>query len=245
MFKLRQIISHVHSEPRCVMLWISQAQGAVLSYLVVSEWMVECVCVCVGCVCEHEGIYQKCPPFPWLVSWRWPGLLPWSFPSAQKKRRVVMQGSSQVGICRSAWWCQTACCWQRVLARPTLEVNGWNFKKQSRHALCLPSSGPTTSEPRCVRRKVFPSWWSCCAPTLTRWSELWPSPCATCPSTAATRTWSVQTISNTTFKVLSKGILFQIETNNSGSLLFFHGHCNNNNWWRSMTKTIWLNFMAF
>ena len=38
MFKLRQIMSHVHSEPHCVMLWISQDRGAELSYRVVSKW---------------------------------------------------------------------------------------------------------------------------------------------------------------------------------------------------------------
>lgn len=198
MFKLRQIISHVHSEPRCVMLWISQAQEAVLSCLVASEWMIECVCVC-GWAWRHISKMSS-PPSTGVMEVSW-------------TPRVVMLGSSQVGICRSAWWCQTGRCWPCALTQPTLEVKGWNYKKQSRHALCPPSSGPTTSEPRCVRRKVFPSWWNCCAPTLTRWSELWPSPCATCPSTAATRTWSVQTISNSTrphLRFYQKAFLFKI-----------------------------------
>lgn len=202
MFKLKQIISHVHSEPHCVIPWISQDQGAVLSCLVVTEW---------------------------------------SFPSGQKKRSVVMLGSSQVGICRSAWMSNrmllTAL---RSLSLP-LEVKGWNFKKQSQHALCLASSGPTTSEPQCARRKVFPSWWSCCAPTPTRWFGLWPSPCATCLSTAATRTWSVQTslIPHTH----QKEFLFQIYTHKAqiqwASLLSLHAATT------ATVKILWLIYSFF
>lgn len=170
MFKLRQIISRVRSEPHRVMLWISQTQGAVLSCLVVSEWMIERVCVCVS-----MKTYVKNVPIG------------------------VMEVTSQVGLWRSAWMSNRMLLCSLSLPS-TLKVKNSKKKKkkQSRHALCLPSSGPTTSEPRCVKRKVFPSWWSCCALTLTRWSELWPSPCATCRSTAATRTWSVQTVSSTT-----------------------------------------------
>lgn len=156
------------------MLWINHDHGAVLSCLALTEWM---------------------NPLPWLVLWRWPGLLHWRFPSALRR---------DTWSCWAApWWdsvgpheYQTGCCWQRELTRPPPEGKGWNHKKkQSQHAsVFLPRSGPTTSEPQCVRRKVFPSWWSCCALTLTRWSEQWPSPCATCPSTAATRTWLVQTL---------------------------------------------------